>query len=277
MSDNVNLVHLRDVKYNPNIFLPIRGNSEIDKIWSKKIGVMPATITMVIGDPGIGKSTVMMEYLTQLEKNNPDKKMLFISAEMDRIDLKEYAERITAINDLTILFLAEHIDKDPFQVLEDTLNQGWDIVLIDSFQEISDVLADEYSWSRNKTEKIIVELLKKHKEGKNKKVICTAFIVIQQVTKSGVFRGSNALKHNTTAFLEIRKDEMDKTYLVFVKNRRGPSFIYLYFTFIENGISYEKIKTDEPILSAIVDKIGSEQHRLDKLFGYNEDLKEKLE
>ena len=269
---DINLVQLKNVKYNPEIFVPIRGYTELDKIWSKKIGVMPATITMVIGDPGIGKSTLMMEYLTKIEKQTPGKRVLFISAEMDRIDLKEYSERITAINDLTIMFLAEYIDDDPQTALEDLLQQGWDVVLIDSFQETLDVLCDEYSWSSKKTEKYIVELLKKHKEGKNDKMICTAFLVIQQVTKGGVFRGSNSLKHNTTAFLEIRSDEFDKPFLEFVKNRRGPSYIRLYFSFIENGVLYEPIKKDDDFKD-VISKIGSEQKRLDHLFGFNEELK----
>lgn len=59
----------------------------------------------------------------------------------------------------------------------------------------------------------------------------TTFLIIQQVTKGGVFLGSNKLKHNTTGMMELRFDEdnPDLTWISFSKNRRGPINQRLYF------------------------------------------------
>ena len=77
----------------------------------------------------------------------------------------------------------------------------------------------------------------RHNLGENDRKVNTAFLVIQQVTKGGVFVGSNRLKHNTTGMLEIRydKDIEGASYLMFTKNRRGQTNKKLYYSLKETG------------------------------------------
>ena len=61
------------------LYRPIKTGAYIDNLWSRKGGVMPGTITMVTGDPGIGKSSVMMSILEGVKTVNPEKKVLYVS------------------------------------------------------------------------------------------------------------------------------------------------------------------------------------------------------
>ena len=64
----------------------------------------------------------------------------------------------------------------------------------------------------------------------------TTFIAIQQVTKGGVFVGSNKLKHNTTGMLELRLDqESGSSYMVFAKNRRGSVGKRMFYSLSASG------------------------------------------
>jgi predicted ATP-dependent serine protease len=71
-------------------------------------------------------------------------------------------------------------------------------------------------------------------EGDNDRKLYTSFFCIQQVTKGGEFVGSNVIKHATTAMMEIRFDESNKSerYVEFTKNRRCGDAVFkkLYFT-----------------------------------------------
>jgi predicted ATP-dependent serine protease len=79
--------------------------------------------------------------------------------------------------------------------------------------------------------------MKSHNLGSNLAGKFSTFLCIQQVTKDGVFLGSNRLKHATTGMLEMRFDEdnPDLTYLEFTKNRRGAIGHRLYFDLRAGG------------------------------------------
>jgi predicted ATP-dependent serine protease len=76
----------------------------------------------------------------------------------------------------------------------------------------------------------------------------TTFLAIQQVTKGGVFVGSNKLKHNTTGMMEIRYEDEDANlqYIMFTKNRRGPVNQKLYFSLKATGaVQYNRSDSEQ--------------------------------
>ena len=96
----------------------------------------------------------------------------------------------------------------------------------------------------------------------------------QQVTKGGVFVGSNKLKHNTTGMLEIRFDSDGMaSYLMFTKNRRGEVNRKMYFSLKESGdVSYDdrRFSIDEDareIFEAEKSQIEDDDNAFDTLFG----------
>ena len=72
-------------------------------------------------------------------------------------------------------------------------------------------------------------MLEEQNMGENKRGINTSSLLIQQVTKSGAFAGSNRIKHMTTAMGHIKFDSEGGRYLAFSKNRRGGNMNKFYF------------------------------------------------
>ena len=61
----MNLVKMEDIKFNDDLFIPIKSKTIVDSLLSTEGGVFPGTNTVVIGDPGVGKSTVLLDLLAQ--------------------------------------------------------------------------------------------------------------------------------------------------------------------------------------------------------------------
>ena len=241
------IVKLSDFNFPPEIFVPLKSGKFIDNIISKKGGTMPATITVVVGEPGSGKTTMLVDKMTGIERHNPDRKCLYISSEMNPIDNRELAEEIPQLMNLNTLYMADY--DNPKLALEEALDMGWDYVIMDSFMDVKDKIKDSQNKMNASTvETWLINLLVKHTKGQNKDGKYTAFDVIQHITKGGEYAGSTKLKHNTTAMMYVRIDEITgERYLVYVKNRRGSIRKKLYMTLDRtNGeISYDSKKYNE--------------------------------
>lgn len=252
-------VRMDQVHFDPQIFIPIKTGKPIDKLLSSAEGLMRAINFMVVGDPGVGKSTVMMDILSDLQKAGA--RCLFISGEMDRFDLYGYVRRYPKFGQLDILFLGEYLDENPMLVIEESIKIGYDVVLIDSFVEVQDTVKSALGMSSGEAEKWLVDLMRSHNMGLNESKTYTSFLAIQQVNKGGNFVGSNKLKHNTTGMMEIRFDEDGNRYLEFTKNRRGEVQKRLFFSLKESGdVHYDDSRYD--LDEAAREVVESEKKRL---------------
>lgn len=245
--ESVKIVKLTDFNFPPEVFIPLKSGKFIDTMISKKGGTMPATITVVVGEPGSGKTTMLVDKMTGIESNNVGKKCLYISSEMNPIDNRELAEELPQLMNLNTLYMADY--EDPKSVLEQALDMGWDYVIMDSFMDVKDKIKDSQSKMNASTvETWLINLLVKHTKGYNDLNKFTSFDVIQHITKGGEYAGSTKLKHNTTAMVFVRVDEVTgQRYLVYVKNRRGDTRKKLYMTLNkESGeINYDSKKYNE--------------------------------
>ena len=225
----LNLVKMKDVVFNDDLFIPMKTKTIVDSVLSTEGGVFPGTNTVVIGDPGVGKSTVLLDWIANLQDQG--KKVLFISGEMNDIDMYGYVKRFPKFGKVPIMFLLDYSDY-PKQAVEQVLDQGYDVVLIDSWAEVTSMVKDQMGYARNKVESWLLELLEKNNKAKNKANKNTAFICIQQMTKQGEFAGSNRIKHMTTAMAALRFDGRGadaERYIEFSKNRRGSVGDKIYF------------------------------------------------
>ena len=231
----LNLVKMQDVTFNDDLFIPTKTKTIVDSLLSTEGGLFPGTNTVVIGDPGVGKSTVLLDWIADMQKQG--KKVLFISGEMNDIDMYGYVKRFPKFGNLPILFMLDYNDC-PKQAVEQVLNQGYDVVLMDSWAEVTAMVKDQMGWARNKVESWLLELLEKNNKAKNKANKNTAFICIQQMTKQGEFAGSNRIKHMTTAMAALRFDGRGadaERFLEFEKNRRGSVGDKVYFSLHRGG------------------------------------------
>jgi DNA repair protein RadA/Sms len=254
----------------------------LDGLFSIDGGVPKATNWMVVGDPGVGKSTVTLDIIANAKKTGS--KVLFISAEMNQVDLYLYVKRYPKFGELDIFFPQEIEDHEcPKQVLEEILSEGYDIVLTDSFIELQETIRESGRMTRNSSEKYLLDLMYKHNLGDNKAKKFTSFLNIQQVNKGGTFVGSNKLKHMTTGMMEIRfVDERDQEerYVTFSKNRRGHVGKQMYFDLSASGnVTYdtERFKKAEglkQLKKAEKEKIKKSGLQFDALFGLDKDKEE---
>ena len=223
-------VQMDDLKFNDNLFRPMKTNTSIDRIFSSQGGIMPGTNLVVTGDPGVGKSTVLLDILADLQ--NQGKKVLFISGEMNAIDMYGYVKRYPKFGKLPILFLGDYVDSNPKKVIEDSLKEGFDCVLIDSWAEITEIVRDgEKGYvGTKKIDNWLLNLMESHNKGNNASDTNTAFLVIQQVNKDGSFAGSNRIKHMTTGMFHIRFNKEGGRFMYFSKNRRGGEANKFFFS-----------------------------------------------
>jgi|TARA_B110000977_G_C10981745_1_gene456405 DNA repair protein RadA/Sms len=218
------------------------GIEEIDEFISHEGGIPCSTNIMIIGDPGVGKTSVLLDTLASIEKSG--RKCLFISGEMGRKQMFKYTKRFKQFGCVTTLFLSDYIEYNSKDVIEQVLDMGFDCVLMDSIAEVVDGVRDDNRWDRKTAESWLVDICVKNNKGENDEEKFTSFLLIQQVTKAGEFVGSNKLKHMTDATLEMRK-ESDRdgggTYLEFTKNRNGSVNQRLSFTLLNSDIEYGMI------------------------------------
>jgi predicted ATP-dependent serine protease len=242
----VQTVRLRNLNFPPEVFIPLKTGKFIDKVTSKKEGTMPATITVVVGEPGSGKTTLLVDKLASIEENNPDKRCLYISSEMNPIDNRELAEELPQLMDIEGFYLGDY--DEPKEALEDILMEGRDYVIMDSFMDVKDKIKDSDGCKMSATavETWLIKLLVNHTKGQNDLEKYTAFDVIQHITKGGTYAGSTKLKHNTTAMMFVRIDQQtNERYLVYTKNRRGDINKKLYITLGEEGLDFNSKKYNE--------------------------------
>lgn len=238
-SKPLDIVQMRNQTFPKDLFVPMKTGRAIDWMFTEEGGIPKATNYLIVGDPGVGKSTVSLDIMADLVNNGY--KCLFVSAEMTRIDLYKYVKRYPKFGYVDSLFLGEYIDDCPKLVMEELLDVGYDVVLIDSFVEVQDAVKESSRMTSNAAEKWLVDLMLRHNLANNDSEKNTCFLCIQQVTKGGVFLGSNKLKHSTTGMLELRFEEgsTEFSYLQFTKNRRGPAMQKVYFGIRQGGnVSY---------------------------------------
>ena len=234
-------VKMKDVEFDPKMFIPLQTGTLLDDYMSFTHGIMPATNIMVQGPAGSGKSSVLIDIACMLKAHDPEKRILFVSGEMTKIDMKGLVDRFDGFEDLDILFLNEYADTDTRILLDTILESGWDMVIMDSFSEVLGSIIDTATTPINTKsgEKWLINQFLHHNQGGNELGLPTMFFFILQVGKDGRFVGSNRIKHAATAFMNIEFTNNSNLYIYFSKNRRGETYNNLYFEHYVNGIHYD--------------------------------------
>lgn len=231
-----------DLKFDDKLFIPMQSKTAIDKFFSSDKGVMPGCNYVATGDPGVGKTTVLLNILADVKAQG--KKVLFVSGEMNAIDMVGYVKRYPKFGSIDILFLGDYNEVNPDVVMRTALKEGYDLVLVDSMAEVADTYTDYFGGTNKSNQGKLLQLFEEHNLGGNESKLNTSFLIIQQVTKGGTFVGSNKLKHMTTGMLHMKFDEGGR-YIHFSKNRRGGSMNKLYFSLHKkNHIDWQQ---EEPI------------------------------
>ena len=241
------IVKMRDVRFEPGLFVNFSSGTVLDNLLCSYKGLPKGVNYMIIGDPGVGKTTIILDLIANIGRQAVGTRILFISAEMNEIDLAVYVQRYPKFGDLNIMFVESDFDGDRhhLQDIEKVLQLGWDIVAIDSFHELQGIIKEEENITMRLDETKLLSLITSHNKADNNTYTNTTFLTIQQVTKSGAFVGSNRLKHMITAMMELRLDNpkniYSDRYIVFSKHRRGDVGVKLYYSLSSTGdVSFDE-------------------------------------
>lgn len=261
------VVKVEDMQF-PSFEL-FRTGKKIDDLFSDHEeggGLYGGTVNIVIGESGVGKSTVMLDTLAAITDQNPDARVLYISSEMTRNDILFYYKKTPAIGKVPTLLLMDYVKTGQLdKVLEQAFNGAYDIILLDSYQDVLVKLKEVQNWKSTYAESWLTNTMIDAAE----KSGCSV-LAIQHMTKGGTYVGSTYLKHATTSMLEIRFDMGGQRYIEFSKNRRGGSAVgkRLYFSLAEDGsILYDDarfVETEE--IKAIENTESIRQHDLTRRF-----------
>ena len=235
------IIKMRDVKFDKSLFVNFATGTVLDNLLCSYHGLPKGVNYMIIGDPGVGKTTILLDMLSNIQRLQPKTQILFISAEMNEIDLAIYVQRFPKFSEIEILFVEADFDNGihNLEIVTEVLNRGWDIIAIDSFYELQGIIKEEENITLKKAESLLLALIKHQNKARNERGVNTTVLTIQQVTKSGAFIGSNRLKHMITAMMELRLDNpkniYSDRYVVFSKHRRGDVGVKLYYNLSTTG------------------------------------------
>lgn len=185
-------------------------------------GIVPASLVLIGGDPGIGKSTLLTEVAGNLSK---DYKVLYVSAEESASQIKLRATRLG-------------VDEDNFLIMNETcVNNveecldGVEFLIIDSIQA---VYLEELSSTAGSVSQVRECAGRFMKIAKSKRI--TTFIV-GHVTKEGAIAGPKVLEHVMDTVLYFEGDKTENFRLLrAVKNRFGATDEIGVFEMRDNGI-----------------------------------------
>jgi len=154
-------------------------------------GLVPGSLTLLGGEPGIGKSTLCLQVALKLPY-----KTLYVSGEESQKQIKMRAERINPIND-TCFILTETKTQHIFKQIE-ALEP--DIVVIDSIQTLQSDYIESSAGSISQVKECTTELIKFAKETN------TPVILIGHITKDGNIAGPKILEHMVDTVLHFEGD-----------------------------------------------------------------------
>ena len=277
------LKRFRDIQIDPGLFVTLLTGTVLDFLLSNYPGLPPGKLYLFGGDPGTGKTTLLLDILANIQLSNPGSRVLFISFEMNEVNLANYMVRFPKFQDIDILFLDSNSveeDEDILETMEYVLSEGYHVVGLDSFVVAQGLVSENLGITMKRSENHLLRLMRSHMLGQNARKIKTTFICIQQMVKSGDFAGTMALKHAVDATMELRLDKRNNIhsdrYIIISKHREGTPYQRLYYDLSVGGsvaFDEERFKMDlmaEKILKDNRQNLRDAADAFDNLFNQND-------
>jgi DNA repair protein RadA/Sms len=187
-------------------------------------GIVPGSVIMIGGDPGIGKSTLMLQMLNEITSLSTS---LYISGEESDSQVNLRARRLNIKND-HILFSSETSLQNLLQDFDTVKPQ---LIIIDSIQTIYHEQIDSIPGNISQLRTCTSELLRYAKSNN------VPIVLIGHVTKEGSIAGPKVLEHMVDTVLYFEGDNhYDYRILRSVKNRFGPVNEIGLFRMSEEGL-----------------------------------------
>lgn len=164
-------------------------DSELNRVLGG--GLVPGSVTLLGGEPGIGKSTLLLQISLQIKG-----KVLYVSGEESQKQIKLRAERIEAENE-NCFILSETLTQKIFKQI-DALEP--DIVIIDSIQTLQTQYVESSPGSVSQIKECTSELIQFAKKTH------TPILLVGHITKDGAIAGPKVLEHMVDTVLQFEGD-----------------------------------------------------------------------
>lgn len=209
-------------------------------------GVVPGSLVLIGGDPGIGKSTLLLQVSGQLSQTGGT--VLYVSGEESANQIKMRANRLSVASDNLYLYP----ETDMGRIKENIASMKPDYVVIDSVQTMSEPDIQSAVGSVSQIREVTAELMRIAKtQG-------VTIFVVGHVTKGGAIAGPKILEHMVDTVLYFEGD-LHHTYRILraVKNRFGSTNELGIFEMQEDGLQEVKNPSEIFLEERLEDATGS--------------------
>ena len=220
ISDSSEPVLFKDMEM-PKYMRTLTGTSELDRVLGG--GIVNGSVILLAGEPGIGKSTLLMQICSSLNE-----KVLYVSGEESKGQLKLRGERLGIKGD-DVYFLTEtNVDS----VLGFVDKLAPEVIIIDSIQTMFDPNCTSIPGSINQVKECAVKFIAK---AKSKGI---SIILVGHVNKEGTIAGPKVLEHMVDAVLYFEGERIQSYRIIrAIKNRYGSTNEIGVFEMTDTGLT----------------------------------------
>ena len=171
----------------------LTGIKELDRVLGG--GIVQGSLTLVGGDPGIGKSTLLLQVCHNL--STAGHKVLYISGEESKVQIKMRADRLGAFSEHMLLLCETNLD-----IISEVIRKSKpEVVIIDSIQTISTESIESSPGSIAQVRECSASILRFAKETH------TPVLLIGHINKEGSIAGPKVLEHIVDTVLQFEGDQ----------------------------------------------------------------------
>ncbi len=227
---------LDDIK-EPKAIRLASGSSELDRVLGN--GWVHGSVNLICGEPGIGKSTLVLQSLLTSSKTN--QKSLYITAEESAIQIKERAKRLTT-KIPSELYISAVTEMEA--IIDIIMTEKPEIVVLDSIQMVMSHKLTSMPGALNQVRLCASMFIKAIKD------IGAIGILVGHITKDGQLAGPKMLEHMVDVILFFEGERsMSIRMLRSIKNRYGTTNETGIFRMKNNGL--EELSNSQNLISDV--------------------------
>jgi len=197
------------------------GDAELDRVLGG--GIVPGSLILMGGEPGIGKSTLLLQTILRMTGRH----VLYVSGEESERQIKLRADRLGTATSNCLLLCETQIE----QIFTHIKNVNPDLLVIDSIQTMTTEAIDASAGSISQIRECTTALLKYAKESG------TPVILIGHITKDGAIAGPKILEHMVDTVLQFEGDQHYMYRIVrAIKNRFGSTAELAIYEMLSSGL-----------------------------------------
>ena len=213
-------LRLSEIKVNADVRMDT-GDNELNRVLGG--GMVPGSMILLGGEPGIGKSTLVLQFAL----HNRCGKVLYVSGEESISQIKMRAQRLGAENDECLFLSGNSLE----MVLQHARAILPDLLIIDSIQTLATEAVDSIPGSLSQIRECTNTLLRFSKEN----TIST--ILIGHITKDGQLAGPKILEHMVDTVLQFEGDQQYMYRILrSMKNRFGSTSEIGIYEMLQSGL-----------------------------------------